>query len=197
MKKALIVVDAQYDFMPGGSLAVKEGDQIVPFINNLLPKYDLVIFTKDWHRPDNLYFASAHAGKNPFDQMEIHGKLETLWPDHCIQNTRGADIHDGINFNLIKGEYYIFKKGIGTGCHPYGGFGDAQEDTELHEFLQEKGVEEVDIVGLAFDFCVKDTAKDAAKLGYKTTVFVDGTRAINEDVRETLIELDYAGVITE
>jgi len=207
MKKALIVVDAQYDFMPaskedydngmGGALAVKEGDKIVPVINELLPKYDLVIFTKDWHKPDNIYFAASHAGKKPFEEMEIHGKPEVLWPIHCVQNTKGAELHDDIDFSLINGEFYIIKKGIESHCHPYGAFGDGHENTGLHEFLIEKGVRAVDIVGLALDYCVKDTAKDAAYFGYETRIFIEGTRAIAEDVNDVLLEFDDSGVVVE
>lgn len=206
MKKALIIIDAQYDFMPaseeeykngmGGALAVNDGDKIVPVINELLPKYELVIFTKDWHLPDNVYFADTQ-GKQPFDQMELNGNLETLWPVHCVQNTRGADIHDGINFDLIKGDFYIIKKGIGKECHPYGAFGDKMEDTKLNEFLKERGVEELDIVGLALDYCVKDTAIDAAANGYKTRIFIEGTRAITDNIDDVLLEFDEAGVIVE
>jgi len=207
MKKALIVVDAQYDFMPvseedykkgmGGALAVKDGNQIVPVINDLLPKYDLVIFTKDWHQPDNIYFAASHEEKEVFDQMEINGKLETLWPIHCVQNTRGADLHDDIDFSLIRGEFYIIKKGLGKDCHPYGGFGDKMEDTKLNDILNEKDIRALDIVGLALDYCVKDTAIDAANFGYDTTIFIEGTRAISEDLNETLLAFDWAGVKVE
>ena len=205
MKKALICVDVQYDFMPvsdeeykngmGGALAVKEADQIIPVINELLPKYDLVIFTKDWHLKNNIYFADSHPGKKPFDQMEIHGKIETLWPVHCVQNTRGADLHDDIDLNLIEGEYYIFKKGVHKYTHPYGGFGDSHEDTGLHDFLIEHEVKELDIVGLALDYCVKDTAVFGAKLGYKVNVISEGTKAIADDFTDTIVEFANEGVI--
>jgi len=196
MKSCLIVVDAQYDFIPvseedyknklGGALAVPDGDQIVPVINKLLPKFDLVIFTKDWHLRNNIYFASQHPGKKPFDQMIINGKMETLWPDHCIQDTQGAVILEDINFNLIDGEFFIFKKGDLPNWHPYGGFGDEIKKTELENFLKERGVTDVIIVGLALDYCVKDTAIGAVEAGFKTTVIEDGTRAISEDLNELL-----------
>jgi len=204
MKKALIVVDAQYDFIPateeeykngmGGALAVKEGDKIVPIINEFLPKYELVIFTKDWHQRDNAYFAASHPGKNNFDQMEINGKTETLWPIHCVQNTRGADLHDEINLSLIKGKFFIIKKGVEKNCHPYGGFGDKMEDTGLYEILKEHEITHTVIMGLALDYCVKDTALDSARKGFKTIVIEDGTRAIHDDINETLAAFKNLGV---
>jgi nicotinamidase/pyrazinamidase len=189
--KALIVVDAQYDFMPGGALAVNEGDQIVPVINQLLPKFDLVIFTKDWHPTDMDAFASQHPGKRPFAKYETKdGNEDTLWPPHCMQNTRGADLHDDIDFGSISGDFYIFKKGMERNKHPYSGFGAEG----LDEFLKERDVDEVHIVGLATDFCVKDTAVDAAKLGYKTSVVMDGTRPIDPDLGPVLREFMEEGV---
>ena len=204
--KALIVVDAQYDFMPaseeaykngmGGALAVTDGDQIVPIINELLPEYKLVIFTKDWHPSDNIYFAATH-GKEPFEQMELNGRLDTLWPVHCVQNTRGADLHDDINFGLINGEFFIIKKGQTPYCHPYGGFGDMKENTGLNDLLLSKFVTDIDIVGLALDYCVKDTALSAANYGYNTRIFIEGTRPIDLNINELLLEFDEAGVVVE
>ena len=183
--KALIVVDAQYDFMPGGALAVKDGDQIVPVINELLPKFDLIIFTKDWHPADMDAFATQHPGRDPFATYETKdGKLDTLWPAHCLQNSRGADIHEGIDLGLISGDFYIFKKGMEKYKHPYSGFGAEG----LEEFLSERGVLEVFIVGLALDFCVKDTAVDAAQFGFKTVVIEEGTRSISPNINKTLEE---------
>lgn len=190
--KALIVVDVQYDFMPvseedyknkmGGALAVPNGNEIVPVINKLLPMYELVIFTKDWHPEGMNAFASAHEGKKPFDKYTLpNGEEDTLWPDHCIAESRGSDLHDDIDFSKIRGDFYIIKKGMEKNYHPYSGFGK----TELEEFLKEKNVDEVCIVGLALDYCVRDTAIDAAKAGFTTTIIKDGTRAIAEDLSET------------
>ena len=186
--KALIVVDAQYDFMPatdeayanemGGALAVAEGNEIIPIINELLPKFDLVIFTKDWHPEKMEAFASNHPGKQPFDTYEVNGVTDTLWPSHCVANTRGADIHENIDFSLIKKDFYIFKKGLEKDYHPYSGFGK----TGLADFLRDKLVHQVFIVGLALDYCVKDTALDAAKEGFDTIVVEDGTKPISQDL---------------
>ena len=198
-RKALIVVDAQYDFMPaseedykngmGGALAVKEGDKIVPIINKLLPEFDLVIFTKDWHPAGMKAFASSYKTKKPFDTYKVKGVEDTLWPDHCVQNSRGAELHDDIDFSLINGDFYIFKKGMDKNSHPYSGFGAEG----LEEFLKERGVEELYVVGLATDYCVKDTVLDAVKFGFETTVVWDGCRGIAEDLTQTLNEFFDAG----
>ena len=172
--------------MPGGALAVTDGDQIIPIINKLFPKYDLVIFANDWHENNNIYFAASHEGKQPFEQIEIHGKLDTLWPIHAVKNTEGADFHDDLQLGLIKGDFYIFRKGTLTNSHPYGAFGDKMETTGLEEYLNSKNVKTVHVCGLATDFCVKDTAVDAAKLGFETFVILDATRSINPDLEETL-----------
>lgn len=193
--KALIVVDAQYDFMPGGSLAVKDGDKIIPVINNLLTKFDLVIFTKDWHPAKMEAFASYH-NKQPFETYtNSKGKEDTLWPDHCVQNTRGADIHEGIDFNLIKGDFYIFKKGVEENEHPYSGFGAEG----LKEFLEKRNVHQVFVCGLALDFCVKDTMIDSIKEGFETVLVIDGTRGISPEGSEEAIKefLTIGGKIIE
>ena len=191
--KALIVVDAQYDFIPvsqreyeegqGGALAVPNGEQIIPVINELLPKFDLIVFTKDWHPKGMKAFASSYKTKKPFDTYKVKGKEDTLWPDHCIQDTRGADIHDGIDFSLIKdeAEFYIFKKGLEKDKHPYSGF----DGTGLGFFLREKNIDQIFITGLALDYCVKDTAVDGAWLGFKTVVIEDACKAISEDLNAT------------
>ena len=200
-RKALIVVDVQYDFMPateeeyeigmGGALAVTDGDQIVPVVNELLKKFDLVIFTKDWHPSNMDAFASMHKGKRPFARYKTkQGNEDTLWPAHCLQNSRGADIHEGIDLGLIDGDFYIFKKGIDKDRHPYSGFGAEG----LEEFLNEREVEQVFIVGLALDYCVKDTAVDAAMKGFETIVIEDGTKPIDPNINKTLADFQDAGV---
>lgn len=186
--KTLIVVDTQYDFLPvskeeyknnqGGALAVPNGDKIIPIINKLLPKYKMVIFTKDWHPRNMDAFASTHKGKNPFDTYINKDDVEdVLWPDHCVANTRGAELHDDIDFNLINGEFYIFKKGLTKDQHPYSGFGAEG----LYDFLIEKDVTEIHVAGLALDYCVLDTILDSVKYKFNTTLILDGTRTITED----------------
>lgn len=199
-KKVMLVIDAQLDFMPateenyangnGGALAVKEGDQIVPVVNELLKKFELVIFTKDWHPPGMKAFASSYKTKKPFDTYKVKGEVDTLWPDHCIQNTRGADIHEDIDLSLIDGEFYIFKKGMEKDSHPYSGFGAEG----LEDFLNERGVEKVFLLGLALDFCIRDTAIDAAMKGFETIVVGDGTRPIDPNTDPTLKLFQEAGV---
>lgn len=191
-KKALIVVDAQYDFMPvsqedyengiGGALVVPEGNQIIPIINKLLGKFNLVIFTKDWHPRGMKAFASSYKSKKPFDTYKVNGVVDTLWPDHCVQNTMGAELHEDIDFGLIKGDFYIFKKGMDKNHHPYSGF----NAPGLLEFLQERSIKELFIVGLATDYCVRDTVLDAIKYEFETTVIWDGCRGISDDLTPVL-----------
>jgi nicotinamidase/pyrazinamidase len=189
--KALIIVDAQYDFMPGGALPVTEGDQIIPVINDLLPEFDLVIFTKDWHPEGMEAFASSHEGKKPFESYTNSlGETDTLWPDHCVQNTPGSDIHKDINLGLIPKDFYIFKKGMEKDKHPYSGFGAEG----LREFLDEREVTDVFIVGLALDYCVKDTAIDSAMAGFNTVVIEDGTKPIDTNINQVLADFQEAGV---
>lgn len=184
--KALIVVDVQQDFLPGGSLAVSNGDEVIPVIKELMNKFDLIVFTQDFHPADHKSFASQHEDKNPFDVIDLNGQSQVLWPDHCVQNSKGSEIHPELlgNIALKDKNFYIFKKGTNSEVDSYSGFKDNHvdgkgEDTGLHEFLQERGVEEVYVTGLSLDYCVAWTAKDAADLGYKTFVVLDGTRAID------------------
>jgi nicotinamidase/pyrazinamidase len=195
-RKALIVVDAQYDFMPGGALAVPGGDKIVPVINELLPKFDLVIFTKDWHPTNHKSFASQHKDKKIFDQVDLNGLDQILWPDHCVQNTRGSDINEDIGLEKIRGDFYIFKKGMDPEVDSYSAFYDngRKNSTGLKEFLEEKGVTDVFVTGLALDFCVSYTAIDAAMEGFKVAVIEDATMSINEDINEVLDNFREAGI---
>jgi nicotinamidase/pyrazinamidase len=200
--KALIVVDAQYDFMPvtekeykngqGGALAVPNGDQIVPVINELLPQFDLIIFTKDWHPKGMKAFASSYKTKKPFDTYKVKGKEDTLWPDHCIAESYGAMIHEGIDLDLMKdeAEVYFFKKGLEKDKHPYSGF----DGTGLGFFLREKNIETVFICGLATDYCCKDTAIDANNEGFETFFIMNATKPINPDITKTIKELHLHGV---
>lgn len=190
MKKALIVVDVQNDFIPGGSLAVTEGDKIIPIINDLLKEFDLVVFTQDWHPSNMNAFASQHEGKSPFDKYIVDGVEDTLWPDHCVQDTFGAELHKDIDFSKIRGDFYFFKKGTTPDYHPYSGFGG----TDLADFLRNKNVDRVFVTGLALDYCVADTAIDAAMEGFDTCVVKDATRAISQDLTETYQKFKDADV---
>lgn len=181
--KALIVVDVQNDFCPGGSLAVPNGNEVVPIINKLLPKFDLVIFTMDWHTTDMIAFASSHPNKNPFDlYTKENGTTDVLWPDHCVANTVGAEIHKDINYGLVRGNFYIFKKGTEKDSHPYSGFGAKG----LLEFLNTKGVTENYVTGLATDYCVQATALDSVKNGFDTYVVWDAVRGIASNLDTNL-----------
>jgi nicotinamidase/pyrazinamidase len=195
--KALIVVDAQYDFMPGGNLAVPEGDKIIPVVNDLIPKFDLIIFTKDWHPKDHKSFASQHEAKNVFEEIELNGLTQVLWPDHCVQDTLGSEIHKEIDFSKISGDFYFFKKGMDKGVDSYSAFYDngRKNSTGLSKFLNEKNVSKVFITGLALDFCVAFTAIDSAFEGFETIVIKDATKAINETNTERVFkEFDEANV---
>lgn len=195
-KRALIVVDPQNDFMPGGSLAVKNGDEIVPVINKLTKsdKYDLVVFTKDWHPANHKSFASQHNGKDVFSMTILNGMTQVLWPDHCVQDTLGAEFHKDINFDIPN--LYIFKKGMNPEIDSYSGFleNDQKTSTGLSEFLKKREITEVDIVGLALDYCVCYTAVDSYKSGFKTTVLMNGVKSISDDLMPTLKIFEQEGV---
>jgi nicotinamidase/pyrazinamidase len=195
-QKVLIVVDAQNDFMPGGALAVPNGEEIIPVINSLLPEFDLVVFTKDWHPENHKSFASQHPDRKVFDTVSLNGIDQILWPDHCIQNTPGSEIHPDIDFGRIPGNFYIFKKGLNSEVDSYSGFydNDRQTSTGLSEFLRERGITDVYVVGLALDFCAAYTAIDAAIEGFNTYVIQEGTRPINSDIQEVLRSFEKAGV---
>lgn len=176
--KALIIVDVQNDFIPGGKLAVPEGDTIIPRINELQKKFDLVVATQDWHPANHKSFASQHEGKNPFDIIELNGIQQTLWPDHCIQGTPGANLHQDLNTNRIEA---IFRKGTNPEIDSYSGFFDngRKKNTGLHGYLQDRKVDAVYVCGLAADYCVYYTAMDALSLGYSTSILDASVKAID------------------
>ena len=201
-KRALIVLDLQQDFCPGGSLAVPEGDTIVPIVNDLLHKFDLIILTKDWHFRVMYGFESyqkEHYEKNAFEKyINEQGQEDVIWPDHCVEDTLGANFHPDLDLGKCKKDFYIFKKGNMPHFHPYSGFAETDEngESELKVFLQEKGVNEVYICGLALDYCVKETAFDAIKYGFETYVIKDATKPINSDITEVLKAFDEAQILT-
>ena len=176
--KTLIIVDAQNDFMPGGALPVEGGDLIVPVINRLIHTFDLVIATQDWHPRNHLSFASNHDGKQPFDQIQLHGLDQVLWPDHCVQGSVGAQFHDEL---LLEPVEAIIRKGMDPNVDSYSGFYDngRRKHTGLAGYLREKEVNEVFICGLAGDFCVAYTARDALQEGLAVTLIDNAIRSLD------------------
>lgn len=175
---ALIVVDLQNDFCPGGALAVAGGDEIVPLVNDLIRNTEHVLLTQDWHPAGHSSFASSHAGKEPFETIEMPYGDQTLWPDHCIQGSRGADFHSGLAW--AKSELVV-RKGFRAGIDSYSAFfeNDRVTPTGLAGYLRERGIGAITLVGLATDFCVAYSALDAVRQGFPTTVRLDACRAID------------------
>ena len=174
----LVVVDVQYDFLPGGSLAVTGGDEIVPLINTLARHFTNVVFTQDWHPADHISFASQHYGKAPFETVDLPYGTQVLWPDHCVWNSHGAEL--SADLDIPHGQL-IIRKGYNRLIDSYSGFqeADRQTLTGLAGYLNERDVDRLYIVGLATDFCVGWTAIDAAAAGFDVTVIEDATRAID------------------
>ncbi|QTN34462.1 bifunctional nicotinamidase/pyrazinamidase [Cognatishimia activa] len=180
MRNALIVIDVQNDFCPGGALAVPEGDQIVAGINALMPEFDAVILTQDWHPSGHSSFASSHAGKGPYETVEMPYGTQVLWPDHCVQGSGGADFHKDLDTTRAD---MIIRKGYNPAIDSYSAFfeNDQTTPTGLEGYLKTRGISDVTMVGLATDFCVNFSALDAAKLGLKVSVRMDLCRAIDLD----------------
>ncbi|MHA1339808.1 MAG: bifunctional nicotinamidase/pyrazinamidase [Promethearchaeota archaeon] len=197
---ALIVVDMQYDFLPGGALEVKEGDEIIEGINNLIKKFydnkSIVVLTQDWHPPDHKSFASQYPDKNPLDPIDTEGLGPVLWPDHCIQGTPGAEISDRINKNLA---FLIIRKGYNKEIDSYSAFyeNDKKTKTGLAGFLKDKKIKDVYICGLALDFCCYYTAMDAKKEGFEVYFVKDLMKGIDVpegNVENVLNEMEKAGI---
>jgi nicotinamidase/pyrazinamidase len=178
--KTLILVDVQSDFMPGGPLEVPGGNTIVPIINKIMRNFDLVVATQDWHPKDHKSFASNHFGVNPFDKILIHGAMQTLWPDHCIQGSAGAEIDKQINNERIAA---IFRKGMDPDVDSYSGFYDNNHklSTGLAGYLKDKGVTEIYFCGLAADICVYYSILDSLLEGFTAILIEDATRALYPD----------------
>ena len=191
----LIAVDVQYDFLPGGALAVPDGDAVIAPINALAERFAHVVLTQDWHPPGHASFASSHAGKAPFETKELHYGSQVLWPDHCVQGTRGAEIAAELRVPRAK---LIIRKGTDPEVDSYSGFLEADRctPTGLAGYLKERGHPRVFCAGLATDFCVAWTALDAARAGFETFVIEDASRAIDADgsLARALAELDATGV---
>ena len=190
--KVLLVVDVQNDFCPGGALAVENGDAIVPGINQIASKFEKVVTTQDWHPQDHGSFASNHEGAKPFDTGTLSGRSQILWPDHCVQNTRGAQFHPDLQ---VAGKNFV--KGSDPAADSYSGFFDDDgTGTGLHEYLKNTGVTMVYLCGLATDYCVKFTALDGLKLGYEIVILADlckGVEMVPGDSQRALDELQAAG----
>lgn len=194
--KALILIDIQNDFLPGGPLGIRGGDQVAQVANQIMGKYDLVVATQDFHPADHLSFASQHPGKQPGEMIEFDGQPQMLWPDHCVQETIGAELDPTLDMSRLA---HVFSKGTDRAVNSYSGFFDngQRNTTGLEDFLKEKGITEVSILGLATDYCVKATALDAVKLGFKTEVLLKGCRGVDftpGDVDRAIEEMKTAGV---
>ena len=194
---ALLIVDVQNDFLPGGALAVNQGDEIIPVINSLQEQFTFIVATQDFHPADHGSFAANHEGKNVGDTIELNGLPQFLWPVHCVQGSEGAEFHEELN--PVKWTA-IFQKGTNPEVDSYSGFFDnaRREDTGLGDFLQNEGIMNVFVTGLAQDYCVKFTALDSVSLGFKTYLITDATKAVNvnsADGEKALEELKEAGVI--
>jgi nicotinamidase/pyrazinamidase len=191
----LIVVDVQNDFCPGGALAVADGDAVIGVIDRVAPKFEHIILTQDWHPAGHSSFASAHAGKQPFEQIELSYGTQTLWPDHCVQGTRGAEFHPTLN--LHKAEL-ILRKGFRPRIDSYSAFfeNDHVTPTGLAGYLRERDLSRVFLAGLAYDFCVGYSALDARRLGVQAVVIRDACRAIDLNGSAAKMEAEFtlAGV---
>ena len=174
----LIVVDVQNDFCPGGALEVKHGDEVVPLVNQLARKFENVVLTQDWHTAGHISFASSHAGKKPFETKRLRYGEQVMWPDHCVQGTRGAALHDGLD---VPHAQLVIRKGFHPKVDSYSGFLEADRKTKtgLDGYLRSRGVKRVYCVGLATDFCVAWTALDARRFRFDAVVIDDACRAID------------------
>jgi nicotinamidase/pyrazinamidase len=193
---ALILVDLQNDFCPGGTLAVPEGDRIIPVVNELQKKFDLVVATQDWHPADHGSFAANHPDKKPGDTVDLAGLTQILWPVHCVQDTFGAELHPQLDCLAID---RVFRKGEDPMLDSYSGFFDNghRKSTGLEEYLKSRDVTAVYICGLATDYCVKFTALDAVQLGFETFLLEQACRGVNltpGDVDRAVSEMQAKGV---
>jgi nicotinamidase/pyrazinamidase len=194
--KALIIVDVQNDFCPGGALAVPGGDGIIPAINRFQAEFELVVATQDWHPANHGSFAANHPGRRPGDEIELGGLRQTLWPVHCVQDTPGAELHPALDRGPIAA---VFRKGLDPTVDSYSGFFDngRRQATGLEDFLRQRGADELFICGLATDYCVKYTALDAVALGFRTRLVAAACRGVElrpGDVARALAEMAAEGV---
>ena len=192
---ALIIVDLQNDFMPGGALPVPHGDEVIPLADQLQQQFELVLATKDWHPPNHGSFATNHPGKKPGDRIILDGIEQILWPVHCVQNTHGAEFASSFDTSRIA---HVFHKGTERNIDSYSTFFDNahRRHTGLAHHLQKRGIKNIYLMGLALDYCVKYSTLDARQLGLNTYVIVDGCRGIElepGDIDRALDEMKRAG----
>jgi nicotinamidase/pyrazinamidase len=193
--KALLIVDVQNDFTPGGALAVNEGDQIIPIINKIQGKFDLIVATQDWHPENHGSFAANHTDKKVGEFIQLNGVMQILWPVHCVQESAGAEFHKDLNTSQVA---KVFQKGTNPLVDSYSGFFDNNKngDTGLSDYLKSEGVREIYVCGLAADYCVKFTVLDGIDEGFKTYLIQDATRAVNVkegDFEKALEEMEDHG----
>jgi nicotinamidase/pyrazinamidase len=193
-RDVLLLVDVQYDFCPGGALAVPDGDAVVPVVNRLAARFHHVVLTQDWHPAGHSSFASGHAGKAPFDTIDMDYGPQILWPDHCVQGTPGADLHAGLT---VPHAELVLRKGYRAAIDSYSAFfeNDHRTPTGLGGYLRERGLGRVFLAGLALDFCVLYSALDARRLGFEAVVIEDACRAIDVagSHAAALARMDVAG----
>lgn len=193
--KALLMVDIQNDFLPGGALEVTDGDKIIDVVNQLQQLFDLVVATQDWHPRNHMSFASSYPGRNPGDHVRSGGTDQILWPDHCVQGTSGAELSDALDTERV---VRVIRKGTDPNVDSYSGFFDNQRNraTGLDGFLKKHGIKFLIITGLAADVCVKFTALDALALGYEVYLVEDATKAVGGEkaLQDTVSELSKKGV---
>lgn len=194
--RALVLVDIQYDFLPGGALAVPRGDEVIGVARRLMPSFEIVVATQDWHPPGHSSFASSHEARRIFEVIDVDGLPQTLWPDHCVQHTRGADLSHDLPLDRIS---RVFPKGTDPRIDSYSGFFDngRRKATGMGDWLRERRVTDLLIIGLATDYCVRATAIDAAELGFKTSVALDGCRGVEiqpGDCARAIADMRSAGV---
>ena len=194
---ALIIVDLQNDFLPGGALPVPHGDEVIPLANELQRRFDLVLATQDWHPPDHGSFAANHAGKKPGDRIILDGIEQILWPVHCVQNTHGAEFAPSFDTSRIA---HVFHKGIERNIDSYSTFFDNahRRHTGLADYLKTRSIKDIYLMGLALDYCVKYSALDARHLGLHAHVILDGCRGIElepGDIGRALDEMKRVGAV--
>jgi len=195
-KRALVLVDLQYDFMPGGALEVARGDATLPVAQRMMTKFDTVVATQDWHPREHGSFAANHAGKKPYEKIDLNGLSQVLWPVHCVQGSHGAELHAAVDATRIT---KVFRKGTDPGVDSYSGFHDNghRKSTGLGDWLREQKIDQLYVLGLATDYCVKFTALDARGEGFDVFLIEDGCRGVElaaGDSDKAIAQMREAGV---